>query len=246
MIPILVSACGSTSIFYATFEADTIESPPSENPPEDPPGDLIWTTAGPGYLNHTLSVVNDTKLSSKSLKYANINAPDFNRFVGFVSKEVSLDFGKTFYAYWSGHINLDNTSTGLHIWLGDAHLKAIAALEFKDGTVRLQTSEGETPTYEAVGTYANDEIHFVIMQVGKSCRCYKISIFQSGGGAIDTGIQRVLNQDALNTQRPTLYLLYFENTSGPGAYVFDNVTISENVTWYRPWKPQPLQAMFEK
>lgn len=112
----LISACGSTKIFYATFQSDTLGSPPNGNPPEDPTGDSIYYSGIVLYPSQ-FAVVNNTVLNSKSVKYNNADVNIAYRYVGFYSKEASLPPDKNFSASWKGVIDLDNSGSGLRIWL---------------------------------------------------------------------------------------------------------------------------------
>lgn len=222
----LLSACGS-KIFYATFQSDTVGSLPNENPPEDPTGDLIYTSGGT-FASSQLAVVNNNILNSKSLKYNNANVETFYRFVGFVSKETSLAPEPKFGAYWNGVIDLDNSGSGLQIWLGDSHFVPIALLEFKNGNIRLQTSTGSSPTFENLGPYVEGVNHTIFISVHKANGTYGITVDQPGvGNDISTGSRNVLNIAALNTQRPTLYMWFKEEKSGSGFYMIDDVVIKK-------------------
>jgi hypothetical protein len=221
----LLAGCGTTRIFYASFESDTVGSLPAENPPGPPDGDLIWTSVG--NMPAALSVVGSGELATKSLRYANINIPAYQRFVGFFSRPVSLAPDKTFYAYWSGRIYDDPAGSPLHVYLGNAHFLPMALLEFHNGTVRVQTSGGSSPQFETIGTYTSGVQHFVVITVDKAARTYRVSILQRPV-SISTGPRPVLNDSALGTNRPTLYLFYSQDgASGSGRYFVDDVTLSE-------------------
>ncbi len=223
---VAIVGCGSSKIFFANFEADAVGGLPVENPPGDPAGDLIWLSTST--LNGIVAVSNSGELPGKTMRYANVNVPLYNRYVGFLSKEVSLSSNAKLYAYWNGYIVNDVNGSGLEIWLGNSHFMALALLRFKDGKVYYQTGPGSPSPYVEAGTYVPNKSHFILITVDKATSQYTVGIIQSGGGGtINIGPRAVLNGAALATSRPTLYMLYNEEKNGAGKYFIDNVTISE-------------------
>lgn len=218
----LVAGCGSTPIFRANFDSDPVGGLPNENPPGAPANDLIWTAAGS--LPGVVTVVNSGELSTRNLRYANVNVPLWNRYLGFVSAEVTLAPDKSFFAYWNGHIVDDPSGSGLDIWLGDGHFAVIALLRFKNGTISVRTG---TNDFEQVGSYVSGTDHFILLRVDKSSGMYTFSFLPARGQNFAVGPRPVLSSTALNTSRPTLYAYYSEDLNGSGKYFFDNITISE-------------------
>ena len=226
----LLVGCNSSKIFYATFESDTVGNLPNEDPPESPAGDLIYTSAGGSSASGgSLEVINADVLSSgKTLLYRNVNIPLWYRYVGFVSKEVSWEDDRTIYAYWTGSIDLDPSGSSLRIWIGNGHFLPLALLEFNDGDIRLQTGTGSNSSFETLGSFNENSSHTIILNVDKATQTYAISIIQGGrAGNLNTGSRPVLNTDALETERPTLYMWFNEDLSGSGSYEIDEITISK-------------------
>jgi len=226
----LCMSCNSSKILYATFESDTIGDLPNENPPESPTGDLIYTSAGSSSAGSgSLEVINANVLNSgKTLLYRNVNIPLWNRYVGFVSKEVSWEADRTIYAYWTGSIDLEPMGSSLRIWIGNGHFLPLALLEFDDGHVKLQTGSGSNSSFETLGDYNENSSHTIILNVNKTTQTYAVSIIQGGRtGNLNTGTRPVLNTLALETERPTLYMWFNQNKSGSGSYEIDDITISK-------------------
>lgn len=220
------AGCGSSKIFYANFDADVVGNRPAENPPGAPTGDLIWLSTST--MNGIATVVNSGELPGKTMRYANVDVPLYNRYVGFIAAEVSLAANAKLYAYWNGYITDDPGGSGLEIWLGNSHFMALALIRFKDGKVYYQSGPGSPSPYVEAGTYVPNRSHFVLITVDKGTQQYTVGIIQSGGGAnINIGPRPVLNAPALETSRPSLYLMYNEEQDGNGRYFIDNVTISE-------------------
>jgi hypothetical protein len=222
LLALLVAGCGSTPIFRANFDSDAVGGLPNENPPGAPTGDLIWTAAGS--LPGVVTVVNSGELSTRNLRYANVDVPLYNRYLGFFSTEVTLAPDKSFFAYWNGHIVDDPSGSALDIWLGDGHFAVIALLRFKNGTISVRTGTNE---FEQVGNYVSGTDHFILLRVDKSSAQYRLSFVPARGQSFAVGPRSVLSSSALNTSRPTLYAFYSEDRSGSGKYFFDNITISE-------------------
>jgi len=222
----IMTVCGSTKIFFANFEADTVGGLPAENPAGAPSGDLIWLATST--MNGIATVVNSGELPGKTMRYANVDVPIYNRYVGFFGSEITLGPSAKLYAYWNGYIVNDVNGSGLEIWLGNSHFMAMALIRFKDGKVYYQSGPGSPSSYVEAGTYVPNRSHFILITVDKATSQYTVGILQSGGGtSINIGPRAVLNPGALSTSRPALYMLYGEENSGNGRYFIDNVTISE-------------------
>ena len=118
---VLASGCGATRIFHATFESDTIGELPSMSPPESPTGDYIYVSDVSGAGTSLLAVTALNPLTGgRSLRYRNIDTPTYNRYVGFISKEITPDPDERFYASWNG--TRQGSGSALRIWLGDGHV----------------------------------------------------------------------------------------------------------------------------
>ena len=226
ILALSITGCGSSKIFYANFESDVVGNRPAENPPGNPTGDLIWLSTST--MNGIATVVNSGELPGKTLRYANVNVPTYNRYVGFFASEVELGASAKIYAYWNGYIMDGVNGSGLEIWLGNSHFMALGLIRFKDGKVYYQSGPGSPSAYVEAGTYVPNRSHFILITVDKATSRYTVGIIQSGGGTnINIGPRAVLNAEALDTARPTLYMMYNEESHGTGKYFIDNVTISE-------------------
>lgn len=223
MLPIILvamlSGCGTT-LFHADFEADTVGSLPAERPPTAPSGDLIYTTDP-----RALSVIDSDALSSKSLRFVNVDIPV--SFVGFISRPVSLAPNNVFYAMWRGSINLDPTGSGLVMWLGNGNFSPVAGIRFKNGDIAVQTPPPDG-VWETIGSYSETTPHVVLIKVDGQTQTYTISFLQRGRRTITAGPHAANFSEALRTTRPTLYMNFYERTSGPGSYVVDNVLITQD------------------
>lgn len=228
LLALTLSACGSTRIFHADFDADTPGRLPAENPPGAPAGDLIWTSAGSA-STRVLAVADGAPFSNKSLRYFNADVPAYQRFVGFFSGPATIADDQTFYAYWTGSINLDPRGSSLRVWLGDSHFGTIAGLRFKDGKVEAEgpRAPGAPDAFQEIGRYSQTGTHFVLLTVEKRTATYRVSIIQRGEPNVTSGPLPVVDRAAMATRRPTLYLHYPDAASGSGSYGLDDVTISE-------------------
>jgi len=228
-LTIFLSACGSTPLFRANFDSDTIGARPNSSPPGDPVGDWIYISNPESAVPNPVEVVNIDEFDNRgnSLRYSNVNTPVWNRYVGFMSREIGLRTTE-YFAFWNGRLDVSSSSSALDIWLGSSHFLPMASLRFEDGQILLAIGFGEFgKKYEAIGSYTTG-IHTVLMRVDKPSATYAIVIVQQRGETIETGTRPVLYRDALRNLRPTLYMWFSEEgVHGSGSYLTDNVGISE-------------------
>jgi hypothetical protein len=217
----VLSGCASGTLLSAKFDADSVGSAPNKSLPGSPAGDEIYL-ADPSNASNQVRVVNSGALASKSLRYSNVNMPVNSRYVGFLSKQTALPANQKFRAIWVARPNLDGSGSALDVWLGDSHFKSLAALRLDAGQVLLRTSNA--PQYESIGSFSETENHTVIITVDKQTQQYSIVMMP---GSVLSGWRPVLNADALNTERPTLYLHFGENASSSRNYVIDNIAIEK-------------------
>jgi hypothetical protein len=221
----LIMLFGCSKLFYADFDADVAGSLPQNSPPGPPADDLIWSTIP--VPADGLQVVMDPVLSSQALEYRNANTPLYQRYVGFFSKEGSIADDANIYAYWTGVLDLPASGSGLRIWLGNGHFAPLAELRFKGNIISARVSPfGEDEEFEQIGTYSPDRSHFVLINVNKADETFRISFLQSGNNS-SIGPLPVLDNTALSTNRPTLYMYFDEAGGSSGKYVFDELTISK-------------------
>jgi hypothetical protein len=217
----MLGACATGKLFHADFNADTVGSPPATNPPGAPSGDKIWTPEV-----SQLMVVQSAELNSKAASYRNLVVPIGERHVWFMSATTTLPANQKFRAWWNGRIDLTYAGSGLDVSLEWGTLStAIANFRFKDGQVRLRTSDVPSPTWETIGTYNESETHTAIITVDKAVAQYSLVIIP---GAVSSGWRPVLSK-ALNTlAKPTLFFYYYEDGKyGVGKYVVDNISIEK-------------------
>lgn len=215
VLALLITGCASTPIFRANFDTDTVGALPNPNPPGNPVGDAIWSTAA-GDTN-MLVVVNDPVIGSRSLRFAN-NGP-LIRYVGFIPVDMSSGADHVF-AYWIGVVGA--TSAPLDVWLGDTHFSAIGGVRFDGGNLLVRTPTG----YDSIGTYAAGTSHVMIFTFNKGAGTFSVSFLQGSHSASQEDMP-LLSPAAGTTIRPTLYMSYFSGGSSSARYVVDEVIISE-------------------
>ena len=221
-ILLFMTACGSTRIFHADFNADRIGALPAEFPPTEPEEDRIWTSA----LGNTeiVQVVNRPPFTTPSLQCTNA---DVISTVAFVSRPAPLERNQTFWAYWLGSIDLDPDGSGLSFSLTNSN-RPIAGLRFKNGRVELQTSS-MPERYEPIGSYKERKVHMIIFEINKASQTYKLMMLQPESNVIslDSGERTVLNAEAMEISYPSLYMQFYEPITGAGYYLIDDITITE-------------------
>jgi hypothetical protein len=222
LMPMALGGCASGTLLHADFDADTVGATPNTALPGSPTGDLIYL-ADPSNPSDQLIVVNSAALSSRSVKYSNVNVPVTSRFVGFMAKEEALGSTQKFRAIWAGRVDLAPAGSHLDLWLGDSHFKAIAALRLDNGQVLLRTSNSPEQ-YENIGAYSESENHSVIITVNKATQQYSVVMAPN---SVLSGWRSVLSTDALGTDRPTVYFHFSEPASSSGNYVADGIAIEK-------------------
>jgi hypothetical protein len=217
----MLGACATEKLLHADFNCDTVGAPPDTTLPGAPSGDKIWVP-----VVSQLMVVQSAELNSKALSHRNLDVPTWDRHVGFYSATTTLPADQIFRAWWNGRIDLTSTGSGLDVRLSGPIYPDIVAFRFKDGQVRLQTSDGWNPTWETIGTYNESEIHTVIITVDKAAAQYSLVIIP---GPVLSGWRPVLDMEGLKTLViPTLYFWYYEDGKyGAGKYVVDNISIEK-------------------
>ncbi|MCW5557548.1 MAG: hypothetical protein KIT22_06935 [Verrucomicrobiae bacterium] len=212
---VFLGGCCSSPIFRANFDADTVGALPNSNPPGNPVGDTIWSTAsGDPAL---LSVVNDPVFSSRSVRFANTGP--LIRYVGFIPIDASSSAEKIF-AYWAGVMG--SASAPLDIWLGDTHFATIGGIRFESGNVRVRTAAG----YDTIGSYTPGVSHVVVLTFNRSAGTFGVSFLQGGNSSSSTDLP-LITPSAAGTIRPTLYMAYLGGGSASAQYVADDIVISE-------------------
>ena len=214
----LCSGCGS-AILRDDFDADALNQPPAESPPGDPVGDLVYLSSPSS--GSAVVVSAPAGLSGRSLEYRNVNVPTYNRYLGFVGKEITPS-SVEYWAAWVGIPQLSNAASALDVWIGNSHFLALGGIRFNNGQIFRQAAGS---SYVPIGTYTPGQRHTVIIKVDKAAQTYVISVF--GGQSVSTGTQTVLNPGALSTLRPSVYFWFSEESSSTSKYVIDDITITE-------------------
>jgi len=225
LLLMLLSGCQSDVYFHDDFDSQFPNQLPAFDPPGDPVGDTLYSSAGSPGVPGQLVVVEDATLGSRALRYANVPSAVNLRYLGFQSAPVALTDSTTYWAIWKGVIDLDPGGSDLRIWVGDSHFGAGGVIVIDgDGTLRLQTSTGTSPTYEVLGSVVEGVEHTVIWTFNRVSETHAVSIFQPGG-VLQSGARPVLDPSVLSTTRPMLYFWYSQGATGTGDYVADDIEI---------------------
>lgn len=225
MLVIVVAAqvgCGKV-LFRDSFNADTPGSPPNDTPPGSPTGDSIYWNA-PG--NESLRVV--SSLDDKAVRYRKQPDIHYQRYVGFLSREITPGV-RRFTASWIGRATLGQDDGPLDIWLGSPHFSSMAAIRLENGRVLRRATNG---TYVDVGSLPNGVRHAVYWTVDRDAETNTISIVGDDGILASYLAQPVLDDDAMQTSRPTIWLWFSEGEGGRSSYTMDDVRIAEGVEYH--------------
>jgi hypothetical protein len=233
---LFLSACGSTKLFYANFDADTVGEGPNEYPPGDPELDHIYYTNSPVY-GPVLQVVNIDEFDQhgNSIRYSATGQTNtYYRLVSFQpSQWPNPDPSTTeYFVFWTGKLEVSSNSPALDVGLSDDYLpygRHWAVLRFKNGRILLLTNVrlGDSETFEEIGSYETGSKHSILIHVDIPSATYDITILQDGR-EISTSTRHVLNPETIRHQTMPLIMCfceYGENT--PGSYLVDNVIISK-------------------
>ncbi|GEM_PF-4042651 len=232
-LTIFLSACGSTKLFYADFDADTVSEGPNEYPPGDPELDHIYYTNSPVY-GPVLQVVNIDEFDQhgNSIRYSATGQTNtYYRLVSFQPYEWPHDPSTTeYFAYWYGKLELSSSSPALDVGLGDDYLpygSHWAGLRFKNGRILLLTNV-RSETFEEIGSYETGSTHFIVISIDIPSATYEIRILQDGR-VISTGTRPVLNPESLHAgYAKSLNMCFCERgTYTSGSYLVDFVNISK-------------------
>ncbi|MDF1799599.1 MAG: hypothetical protein P1V81_10515 [Planctomycetota bacterium] len=222
---LLLPGCKTDVYFHDDFDSQFTNQLPAFDPPGDPVGDTLYSSAGSPGVPGQLVVVNDSTLGSHALRYANVPSAVNLRYLGFQAAPVALTDSDTYWAIWNGVIDLDPGGSDLRIWVGDSHFGTGGAIVIDgDGTLRVQTSQGASPSYEDLGTVEEGVEHTVIWTFDRVAETYAVSILQPRG-VLQSGVRPVLDTAVLSTTRPMVYFWYHQGATGAGSYVSDDIEI---------------------
>lgn len=212
---LMFTGCASTAIFQANFDADAVGGLPNPNPPGDPVGDTVWSTAGSSTTMFT--VVDDAVIGSRSVRFTNVGPTP--RTVGYIPVEASRSV-ESIYARWIGVLGSANAS--LDVCLCNGHLFPFGGLRFENGNVQVLTSTG----YDTIGNYQSNSTHVVVLAFNRAAGTFNVSFLQ-GSNTTSRHDMPVLNASAPGATRPVLAMSYGEGGSSTAQYTIDEVVISE-------------------
>lgn len=219
LIAFVASSC--SKLLTATFESDTIGSPPATNLPGGPSGDAIEFHAA---MSPQLKVQNSDISGGKALFYSNAvvdNPPSVaSRWISF--KGASTDLTKTI---WFQHTG-ENMGSVIMIDVSDGHLGLMARMRIMpDGEVGLATNINDTYS-NVIGTLAPGA-HTIIFTASTSSLKYNVTIIQEAGPNITATNKPMITQNLLSFANPANPKLSFlQQGSGSLTYAIGSVDIS--------------------
>ncbi len=220
---IVLSGCASDTLFRADFDSDTAGVKPNSSPPGPPTGDEI-SLSDPNDSSVQLAVMNcASAFGSQCVRYSNIDVAVPYRFASFLSRAETIGSTQKFRATWVGRVDLSPSGSLLDIWLGDPGYQAIAAIRFDNGQVLLRTSNNPEQ-YEVLGSYSETVNHAVFITVDKGTKQYSVVMTPN---SVQSGWRDALNNQALETNRPTLHFLFSEPANSTASYVADDIVITK-------------------
>jgi hypothetical protein len=215
----LASSC--SDILVATFEADTLNSPPDASLPGAPTGDAIqWHPD----MTPQLKVQSSDISGSKALFYSGLAVDDppplASRWISFRGKNTDLT-----QTLWFKHTG-QNMGSVILIDVADGHLNLMARMRINnDGEVGLAT--GIADLYSDVIGNLDPGSHTVIFTTFPARLRYNVTILQSSGRTITATEKPMITTNVLefaNPANPTLSFLQ-SGTSG-NTYAIGSVSIS--------------------
>jgi hypothetical protein len=218
----LFSSC--TSLLTATFESDTIGSPPNKALLGNPAGDEMMYA---NEIENQLEIIATPGSSAKSLEYQGTlpteSISGHGAWVSFKSK--SSNFAKPVTFTWSGRIT-SLTSESLSIDLSDG--SGVVATRIRildDGTVRLVT-DILAGTGIDIGTIPDNVVHTFLVTLILSSGIYNVTVLKSGGNLQRQNVPLLTSNVAEyhNPARPTASFKY-SNWISTNRYMLDEVYI---------------------
>ena len=218
----LLSACQSTKILTATFEADAINSPPAISLPGDPDGDEIEYHNAIAPL---LKVQNSTISGSKALHYTaltiNNPPPVSSRYLSF--NGIGTDLSETL---WFNHTGQNMGSTIL-IDVSDGHAHLMARMRISpNGDVGLATNISDADYSDIIGNVGS-ETHTIVFTASPATLKYNVTIVKETPPAITAENKPMITDTAIyfkNPANPTLSFLHPDNAGT--TYAIGSVTIT--------------------
>jgi hypothetical protein len=239
---LILCGCGSR-LFYANFDADPPDGPPSASPPGPPDGDriaipglgyerageppLMATVIEPGFSGRT-AVYTEAQTESRSTTIPSI--PSWVAFHGIAPTSTS----EQYWFAWNGYYHADRDESDTQhpllikfiIGTGSGTENIIAAIKleaFYESEVLLQTSI-DPPQFEAFGQIGpaagiaeGPAIHTIVLHFDRAARQYSLTIFPSGvitpRGPLTSGWRPALLPATADLESAPGLLLFFENAA---------------------------------
>lgn len=208
-----LSACNTTTLLDADFDADTPGRFPNPSPPGPPSGDAIEVFT----LDPIALQVSAMGISGNSLLYR--LAPDLNQatFIGPLPSRRA----PRYWAAWNGRAeDFTDLTPAFNFTFGNFEI-GLAMLEIEGNVFRV----GGT----AIGDVVLGGVHTVIMMIDTAAGTYTVSIVQPGSSPISAGPAPVLNAGVV-ARAADIRLTVFTDNDGvayPATYLLDTVLITE-------------------
>jgi len=220
MTVVACTGCATDTLFHDDFHADIAGNAPSDDPAGSPSGDIFYLS---GSGTQSAEVIDTPAMGGKCMQYSNADVPVILRYAVCFSEVTPLAADQAFRAEWTGIINLDDQGSGLEVSLGDNHYSYMAVVRFKGGAVKAKTADSPE-AWTTIGNYTENEKHYGLIEVNKAAAKYSVTIVPGG---IASGWLDVLSTTAMQTSQPSLYFQYYEDKSGSGKYLLDDLLISK-------------------
>jgi hypothetical protein len=223
---ILLSACNSSKIFFASFDSEADGSRPAASAPGQPAGDTIYSSNSCDLTAGDLVVINSEEFGSKALRYSNVDIAQPCRILNFISRELNMVETKELWFYFNAVPHLSEDSSPLRITATGYNWKPFAGILLQNGKILLQVTAGANPDYELIGSFANGQRQFILFHINQESVTYTLTILKPGGN-IELADRPILDPTAFSTSKVSILANYSQIESSDGSYIFDNVTISE-------------------
>ena len=216
----LLSACGSTTVFHDDFQSDNYNAPPSQSPAGEPQGDVL-RLVGPSKVTRWLDTPPTN--TTKAVEIGSSFPPTFN------GVEVVPAPGPKGTKYVLG-FNLKATLLNkrdfvVRARLGPFPADLLAEVRFTDGLVFRKTASGEVP----IGglQYAANDPLVILFSVDFAANQY--SVFLSAPAGPTSANNQSLLASGAGSNEPYFQVGFDGDASGqpPGIFVADDFVVSK-------------------